>query len=69
MLQELGAAWALGKEIIVTGVEGTQLPFDIYDVPTLYWDSQDGLETKLTLEVMRIAQKFGRDPLVRAARV
>jgi hypothetical protein len=66
---ELGYAQALGKEIIVTGFEGTPLPFDIYDMPTLYWNSQRMLETKLAIEVQRIAQKFGRDPLARAARV
>ena len=60
---ELGYAQALGKDVIITAQEGTQLPFDIYDVPTLYWDSQDTLETKLTMEVGRIAEKFGRDPL------
>ncbi len=60
---DLGYAQALGKEIIVTAMEGTSLPFDIYDVPTLYWDSQDALETKLRGEITRIAEKYGRNPV------
>lgn len=60
---ELGYAQAIGKDVIVTAMEGTALPFDIYDVPTLYWDSQDTLETKLKPEVSRIAERYGREPL------
>lgn len=60
---ELGFAQALGKEVIMTASEGTQLPFDVYDVPTLYWDSQTMLEQKLEIEVSRIGQKFGRGRL------
>ena len=33
---ELGFAQALGKNIVITAFEGTSLPFDIFDVPTLY---------------------------------
>jgi len=65
---ELGFAQALGKDIITTAAEGTQLPFDIFDVPTLFWDCQDTLERKLQTEISRISQKFGRlmpDPLSR----
>lgn len=44
---ELGYAQALGKDVILTAAEGTQIPFDIFDVPTLFWDCQDTLERKL----------------------
>jgi hypothetical protein len=57
---ELGYAQALGKEVITTAFEGTPLPFDIFDVPTLYWDCQDTLERKLQTEISRIGLKFGR---------
>ncbi len=57
---ELGFAQALGKDVITCANEGTTLHFDIFDVPTLFWDSQDMLERKLQVEVSRIAQKFGR---------
>lgn len=57
---ELGYAQALGKDIIVTAQEGTSLPFDIFDIPTLFWKSQHSLEQKLKAEIIQIAQKFGR---------
>jgi hypothetical protein len=59
---ELGYAQALGKDIITTAYEGTPLPFDIFDVPTLYWDSQDTLERKIQTEINRLGEKFGRQP-------
>ena len=58
---EVGYAQALGKDVIVTAREGTKLPFDLFDIPTLFWDSQDMLETKLKLEITRLAPKFGRE--------
>jgi hypothetical protein len=57
---ELGYAQALGKDIVTTAFEGTQLPFDIFDVPTHFWDCQDTLERKLRLEIGRIGERFGR---------
>ena len=56
---ELGFAQALGKDVITTAYEGTQLPFDIFDVPTQYWDCQDTLERKLRTELGRIGRKYG----------
>jgi hypothetical protein len=51
---ELGFAQALGKRVIVTACEGTQLPFDIFDVPTLFWDCQETLENKLQEQLQEI---------------
>jgi hypothetical protein len=59
---ELGFAQALGKDVITTAFEGTQLPFDIFDVPIHFWDCQDTLEQKLRTELDRLAPKFGRHP-------
>jgi len=53
---ELGYAQALGKEIVTTAYEGTALPFDIFDVPTHFWDCQDTLERKLQVEIGRIRE-------------
>ena len=58
---EVGYAQALGKDVVATAREGTKLPFDLFDIPTLFWDSQDTLETKLKFEVARLAAKFGRE--------
>lgn len=44
---ELGYARALGKAVIQTARKDVALPFDVYDVPTLFWDSQTALEQKL----------------------
>ena len=65
---ELGFAQALGKDVIATAYEGTQLPFDIFDVPTLFWDCQDTLENKLGPEISRMGQKFGRHTTASASR-
>ncbi len=50
---ELGFAQALGKRVITTAHEGTQLPFDIFDVPTFYWkgqhDLREGLDKRIKL--------------------
>jgi hypothetical protein len=54
---ELGYAQALGKAIITTAHEGTRLPFDIFDVPTQYWDCQDTLEKKLRAELSRLGYR------------
>lgn len=51
---ELGFAQALGKTVIATAYEGTELPFDVFDVPTLYWDCQDTLERKLKEALTRL---------------
>jgi hypothetical protein len=57
---ELGYAQALGKDVITTAAEGTQLPFDIFDVPVQYWDCQDTLETKLRTQISHIRGKYGK---------
>lgn len=54
---ELGYAQALGKEIVTTAFEGTALPFDIFDVPTHFWDCQDTLERKLQVEISEIRDR------------
>ncbi len=51
---ELGYARALGKSVIQTAFKGTVLPFDVFDVPTLFWDSQDSLEKQLDNAIQRL---------------
>jgi len=51
---ELGYAQALGKNVITTAFKNTQLPFDIFDVPTQYWDGQTTLEEKLKFQLSRM---------------
>ena len=44
---ELGYAKALGKDVIVTAKKGTQLPFDIGDIPAIFWEIQEDLKEGL----------------------
>jgi nucleoside 2-deoxyribosyltransferase/predicted Rossmann-fold nucleotide-binding protein len=57
---ELGFAHALGKPTIVTAKEGTQLPFDVKDVPTVFWKGQKQLKDKLAEKIRAIAVSQGR---------
>lgn len=51
---ELGFADGVGKEVILVAKLGTQLPFDINDVPVLFWDSFTVFEAELTKRVESI---------------
>jgi hypothetical protein len=44
---ELGFAAGLGRPVIVTAEKGTSLPFDIVDIPVLFWAGQEDLKEKL----------------------
>ena len=44
---ELGYADGLGKKVIVTAKEGTELPFDVKDLPTIFWSGQQQLRRNL----------------------
>lgn len=45
---EIGLAQGMGKSVILTAKEGTVLPFDLVDIPTLLWKNQRDLKEKLT---------------------
>jgi hypothetical protein len=51
---DLGYARALGRSVIQTAYKDTILPFDVFDIPTLFWESQDTLEKKLDEAIRRI---------------
>jgi hypothetical protein len=48
---EIGFAFGGGKRVILTAQRGTLLPFDLADLPVLFWDSQqelqDGLDRRI----------------------
>ncbi|MFL6451836.1 MAG: hypothetical protein ACJ746_29830 [Bryobacteraceae bacterium] len=55
---------------MTTAQEGTPLPFDVFDIPTHFWDSQDTLERKLKADVQSIAERFaGKNGCNDSARV
>jgi len=57
---ELGYARALGKQVIVTARKGTQLPFDIGDLPTIFWEIQEDLKEGLRRCLPAVVEKYGR---------
>ncbi|MBM3725702.1 MAG: hypothetical protein FJW40_09800 [Acidobacteria bacterium] len=60
VLFELGFARGIGRDTIVTAKEGTQLPFDVADLPCTFWDPADLLTFREELAV-RVRQ-FGGAP-------
>jgi nucleoside 2-deoxyribosyltransferase len=57
---ELGYAQGLRKPVIVTAKKGTELPFDVKDIPTIFWESQRQLKEALKVKVLLIAKTQGR---------
>jgi hypothetical protein len=57
---ELGFAQGLGREVIVTAKKGTSLPFDIADVPVIFWDCQESLKEQLRRRISDIATRLRR---------
>ena len=52
---EIGLATGMDKDLILVAKQGTTLPFDLNDVPVIYWDSFTDFEEKLAACVARIA--------------
>ena len=57
---ELGYARGLGIPVIITAKEGTELPFDIFDLPVHFWTNSKSLKLKLKKYVGELAKNFGR---------
>jgi predicted Rossmann-fold nucleotide-binding protein len=57
---ELGFADGVGKEVILVAKAGTDLPFDVRDVPVLFWDSFTEFEEELRKRVQHIGSWQGR---------
>ena len=57
---ELGLANGMNKEIIMVAKKGTTLPFDVNDVPVLFWQSFSEFKQNLARRVQKIATQQGR---------
>jgi hypothetical protein len=57
---ELGFAQGSGKECIITAYKGTELPFDVADIPTIFWEGQKQLKDRLREKLKMIAAVQGR---------
>ena len=55
---EVGFAKALGKDVILTAREGTVLPFDVSDIPTIFWDNQRDLKENLRARIKGLKKKY-----------
>lgn len=58
---ELGFARGLGRRVIATAKEGTELPFDVKDIPVTFWKpiNPKGLREKLIDRIRPIADEQG----------
>lgn len=54
---EIGLAQGLGKPVVLTAKVGTELPFDMSDMPVLYWDTQRSLREQLSRRLQALAAR------------
>ncbi|HLF85386.1 MAG TPA: hypothetical protein VI837_14705 [Blastocatellia bacterium] len=57
---ELGYAQGLNKPVVVTAYKGTDLHFDVKDIPAIFWEGQKQLKERLRERIAEIASKHGR---------
>jgi predicted Rossmann-fold nucleotide-binding protein len=57
---EVGFARGLGKELIMTAKKGTKLPFDVGDIPAIFWEIQEDLKEGLRKSIGDLRGKFHR---------
>ncbi len=58
---EFGYAQGLGQPCIVTAKKSTELPFDVKDIPILFWEEDwADLQDKLRIKIETIAKSQGR---------
>jgi len=55
---EIGFAEGLGRPVIVTAKKGTELPFDIADVPVEFWSDQEDLKEKIRERIEQVEKKI-----------
>jgi len=53
---ELGYADGQGKKVVVTAKRGTELPFDVKDIPTIFWDGQKQLKEDLRRRILKVVK-------------
>ena len=53
---ELGYADGLGKKAVITAKAGTELPFDVKDMPTICWSGQRQLRENLRQRIISVVK-------------
>ena len=56
----IGFAEGIGRPVVVTARRDTPLPFDIADIPVVFWSGQNELQDRLRRRVKEIASTLGR---------
>jgi nucleoside 2-deoxyribosyltransferase len=57
---EVGFARGLGKDLIMTAKKGTELPFDVGDIPAIFWEIQEDLKERLRKCLAGFRGRYGR---------
>jgi hypothetical protein len=57
---EIGFAEGIGRPVVVTAKRETPLPFDIADIPVIFWSGQNELQDRLRRRIKEIAATLGR---------
>jgi hypothetical protein len=57
---EIGFAAGLGRSVIVTAKKGTSLPFDIVDIPVVFWQGQEDLKEQLRKRIGKAVSMVGK---------
>lgn len=57
---EVGYAKGLGKEVILIAMKGTELPFDLKDLPILFWETQRDLKKGLEERIKGVVSRYSR---------
>ena len=55
---EIGLAQGLGKKIILTAKKGIILPFDIVDMPVIFWDNLESLKEQLQERLKEVVTRL-----------
>jgi len=55
---EVGFARGCGKPLLVTAEKGTELPFDLADLPVLFWESRDQLREGLNKRIAALKERL-----------
>jgi len=55
---EIGLAQGLGKKIILTAKKGIILPFDIVDMPVIFWDNLESLKQQLHVRLKEVVTRL-----------
>lgn len=60
VLYEFGYAEGLHKQVVLCAHEGTTLPFDVHDHPTVFWNGVTQFRNDLSDRIKLIAREHGR---------